>query len=118
MTLRFSRIFERAECFQLPPHQRPSRKKEYKYLHGRWAFDEAATYASLDWKLTAGFTAKATNLTKTFDYDAFRARYGDSAVALFAIDADRRLRVLATDQTEPPQPDETVISFVKDDPSA
>ncbi len=112
---RFERIFGRANCYQLPSQQDASKKKRHRYLHGRWLFSEEATYSTLQRRIAQGFTAKATRLSETFDYNAFLARYGESCVPLFLIDEQRRLFIITPDRDEQRRPGQTVISLVKEE---
>jgi hypothetical protein len=111
---RFVRIFGRAECYQLPPRQEGTRKQTHRYLHGRWLFGEEADYAALSERFARGFIVKASNLTEKFDYAAYRAYYGDSAVPLFVINESKRLRILTSESNSEPQVGETLISLVKE----
>ncbi|UCF32894.1 MAG: cation:proton antiporter, partial [Phycisphaerales bacterium] len=111
---RFVRIFGRAECYQLPPRQEGTKKQTHRYLHGRWLFGEEADYAALAERFARGFIVKASNLTEKFDYAAYRAYYGDSAVPLFVINESKRLRVLTSDANSEPQVGDILISLVKE----
>lgn len=114
---RFERTFGSAECYQLPSQQTASdNKKQHEYLHGRRLFGNDATYAKLNQLIAEGFTAKATGLTESFDYAAFRARHGESAVPLFIIDENGRLVVITTENEVEPKAGQTLISLVKGEP--
>jgi NhaP-type Na+/H+ or K+/H+ antiporter len=112
---RFRPVFGRAQCFQLSPRKDPAHKKErHKHLHGRWLFGEAVTYATLSQRFAAGATVKTTKLSKSFDYQAFRDMYGESAVPLFVISEKGTLSVVTADQPIVPTPGQTLISLVSE----
>ncbi len=112
---RFRPVFGRAQCFQLSPRKDPAHKKErHKYLHGRRLFGEAVTYATLAQRFGTGATVKATKLTDSFDYQAFRAMYGESAIPLFVITEKGALNVVTADQPIEPAPGQTLISLVQE----
>ncbi len=114
---RFERVFGRSECYQLAPQQDTTKKKAaHKYLHGRWFCGEKTNFGSLSQRMGQGFSIKATDMTEEFDFDAYRARYGPSALSLFVIDADNRLRIAAADSPLEPVTGETLVGFVRDDP--
>jgi NhaP-type Na+/H+ or K+/H+ antiporter len=110
---RFVRIFGRAEVYQLPlKTDARGRSGLEKHLHGRWLFQNDATYAGLEALLARGATVKATKLTEAFDFRAFREQNGADAVPLFVVAENTRLTVLATDQKTEPRPGQTLISLV------
>lgn len=109
---RFSPVFGRNQCFQLPPVQeREDKRRHHKHLHGRYLFCNDCTCDTLDWAFSSGTTAKATRLSKEFTYDDFRKRYGDSIVPLFIITEDNRLTPF-TPEGKPPEPGQTLIALV------
>jgi len=112
---RFRPVFGRAQCFQLSPRKDPAHKKgRHKHLHGRWLFAEAVTCATLAQRFAAGATVKATKLTKSFDYRAFRDMYGASAVPLFVVTEKGALNVVTAEQPIQPLPGQTLISLVQE----
>ena len=112
---RFRPVFGRAQCFQLSPRKDPAHKKgRHKHLHGRWLFADAVTYATLAQRFAAGATVKATKLTKSFDYQAFRDMYGESAIPLFVVTEKGTLNVVTADQPVEPLPGQTLISLVNE----
>jgi len=112
---RFRPVFGRAQCFQLSPREEPAHKQErHKHLHGRWLFGEAVTYATLAQRFGTGATVKATKLTDSFDYQAFRDMYGESAIPLFVITEKGALNVVTADQPVEPAPGQTLISLVNE----
>ena len=110
---RFVRIFGRAGCYQLPPRDEPRGKQaRHKHLHGRWLFGSVNNYVDLDERYAAGYTVKATKLSESFDYNAFHALYGETAVPMFIITEDGQLNVFTADRTSKPQSGQTLISLV------
>ena len=110
---RFARIFGTAACYQLPPRDEPRGKQtRHKHLHGRWAFGEVNTYADLAQRSAAGYTVKATKLSESFNYAAFRKLYGETAVPLVLITESGRLEVIAADRASEPRPGQTLLSLV------
>ena len=114
---RFTRIFGRAECYQLAPRaESRDEQARHKHLHGRWLFGQQFDYADLARRAGDGARIKATNLTDEFDFDAFRARYGESAVPLCVITEGGLLNPIAADAPLTPQPGQTLISLVQAEP--
>ncbi len=124
---RFHRVFGKANCFQLPPqpsrggHAKPSKQEDspYKYLQGRWLFDQRATHSALERRVEEGYAAKATRLTEEFDYAALLARYGSDVIPLFVIEPGNRLTPVeppkdaADTSNEPAKPGQTLVSLVR-----
>ena len=110
---RLEGVFDKSECFQLSRRGGKSAKKDRRlFLHGRWLFNEDVTYDTFRDRLDQGFIAKATGLTETFDYTAYRARYGESAIPLFIVDGKGHLEVIASEADPEPQPGQTLVGFV------
>ena len=112
---RFTSVFGRAECYQLPPQGEPAGKQAlHKHLHGRWLFATGMTDAELERRFTAGATVKATPLSEEFDFAAFQSLYGESAVPLFVVTETGKLKVVTADQALEPRPGQTLISLVRE----
>lgn len=111
---RFTGVFGRAACYQLPPQQEPEgRQALHKHLQGRWLFAAGITDAVLEQRFAQGATVKATPLSEEFDYAAFQSLYGETAVPLFVISEAGRLTVVTADQSPRPLPGQTLISLVQ-----
>lgn len=109
----FSRIFGRANVYQLPPKSDKERKPAHeRHLHGRWLFSRSVSYASLEDRAENGWTIKTTRLTPEFDYAAFRGIHGDRAIPLFVITQQGRLIVLTAEAPVEPVPGQTLVSLV------
>ncbi len=110
---RFTSVFGRAACYQLPPQNEPKGKQElHKHLQGRWLFAPGMTNVELERRFAAGATLKATPLSDEFDFAAFMLHYGESVVPLFVIAENGRLNVITAGKSAEPQPGQTLISLV------
>jgi hypothetical protein len=112
---RFARVFGRAQCYQLPPRAEPQGKQTlHKHLQGRWLFGPEITHDTLERQLAAGAVVKATPLTDSFDFAAFRSFYGETAVPLLLMTEAGGLKVVTATDPPTPQPGQTLISLVHD----
>jgi NhaP-type Na+/H+ or K+/H+ antiporter len=110
---RLTRTLGRRECYQLTPWSESEGKRSlHQHLQGRWLFGQDVTYRSLTRRTAAGSIVKATPLSDSFDYAAFRAMYGENAICLFRITEEDKLQVISADADFEPQPGETLISLV------
>jgi len=116
---RFTRLFGRAECYQLAGGSEDSSKQSLdKHLKGRALFGPDVTHWVLQHRVSSGAVVKATHLTEEFDFDVYRKHYGEDAVPLLLLDEEEQLSVITVDQSPEPQPGQTIISIVKDEPVA
>jgi len=114
---RFKPLFGTKQCYQVPPpNKSDARRTRHDHLHGRYVFGPEHTFAALHWRTLSGGTAKATNLSETFGYDDFLARYGESVIPMFIVTAAGDLEAVTQDR-EPPQAGETIIALV-DEPES
>jgi len=74
-------------------------------------FGEQTTLDSLQARLDQGDTLRVTPLTANFDFTAFRDKWGDRAIPLFALDPKGALRVFSTGESVQPLPGWTLISL-------
>lgn len=115
---RFTRVFGRANCYQLPPQREPERKPALdKHVQGRWLFAPELTNAALEQRFAQGATFKATRLSESFDFATFQSHYGETAAPLFVIVGGGRLNVVTADEAADPRPGDTLISLA-DEPSS
>ncbi len=113
-TLQLTNDFGRAEVYQLPAGDEEKGEKEVvsKHLRGRLLFSNDATYNLLARRFYEGAKIKTTELTQEFDYDAFRAYYGDKAMPLFLIDQNNKLIIFTVDNPPKPKPGQKLISLI------
>jgi NhaP-type Na+/H+ or K+/H+ antiporter len=110
---RMTRVFGRSGVYQLPsPEEQKEGGSGHRHLHGRWAFGKDMTFAKLAGHAARGATVKATPLTEEFTFESFRQMHGDRAVPMFLVRDEKRLIVLAEDQTAEPKPGDVLISLV------
>ena len=113
--LHFHDVFGSSEVYQLP--SRSSQLKDGRgamppHLHGRFLFDDEATFDHLMVRFQSGAVVKKTNLTDEFDFDDYKKMYGENALPLMVITESRRIRVYTADYDPSPEPGEVLISIV------
>ncbi len=110
---RFAHVFGRANLFQLPPEGSESgRSKMGTHFHGRLLFRSDATLAEIDSLLSRGASVRSTKLTDEFDFEAYRARYGEASLPLILVPEKGRLVVVVAGDEPEPRPGQTLISLV------
>ncbi len=107
-----------ANVYQIAPSQRSQERLQRIPSHrrGRVLFRDGLTYDDLQNRFAQGAQIKKTALSKDFTYAAFRAKYGESAVVLFAIPEKGRLIVNAAKTPLEPKAGYKLIALI--DPSA
>jgi len=116
---RMTRVFGRSGVYQLPsPEEQKDGRSGHRHLHGRWVFGKDMTFAKLAGHAARGATVRATPLTEEFTFDSFRQMHGDGAVPMFLVRDQKRLIVLAEDQTAEPKPGDVLISLVDPEEAA
>ncbi len=109
---RFGRVFGRARVYQLPTKgSEKGRASVHHHRAGRRLFREDFTYAQIAQWMIRGAGVKATKLTETFDFEAFRAQHGAGFVPLFVVTDGNRLQVVAADDKLTPKAGQTLVSF-------
>jgi NhaP-type Na+/H+ or K+/H+ antiporter len=114
-TLHFGGIFGRSKVYQLPPEAGLEATRKLvspRYLSGRFLFGERITYDYLAARFRAGGMLKKSNLTEQFGMDAFRTRYGESAVPLFIVGKNKSLSVVTAEWEAKPRPGDSVIALI------
>lgn len=110
----FRELLGRQSVFLLPSPPAKGIRSETapKFIPGRIAFGPEITFDYLQNRFAQGARIKKTRLTEEFDFDAFKAHYGGTAVPLFLIDGLGKLRVFTA--ADPPQPKvgQTLIAMV------
>jgi NhaP-type Na+/H+ or K+/H+ antiporter len=113
--LHFVDIFGSSEVYQLPPSSKTSAERKSKsprHLRGRYLFDDEATYDYLERRFTEGAIVKRNLLTEEFDFEAYKAMYGESALPLFIITKSKMLKICTADSEPSPEKGEKLISIV------
>ena len=112
--MHFSELFSRAEVYQLPAQSTgPAQQSDSPHhLRGRLLFGSDASYANLSNQFEAGAEIRKTPLTEEFNYEAFQARYGGTAIPLFVSSGDQGLSVYTSEQSASPRAGQTLISLV------
>lgn len=113
--LHFAEMFGRAQVYHLPlKHKEGLPASEVPgHLRGRLLFHASATYTHLNYLFEQGAVVKTTSITRTFDYKAYRALHGDSAILMFIIDEPSgKLSIVTQRSSVEPQPGQTAISVV------
>ncbi len=114
-TLHFGDVFDRSQIYQLPPRGSEADRSESeipKHLRGRFLFRADATHEYLNSRIRAGAVIKKTPLTDEFDFDAFLAHYGESAIPMFILSESGLVTVMTAVSPAKPKPGQTVISIV------
>ncbi len=113
--IHFIEDFGRVNVYQLSISRKEGQPQEglSRELRGRLLFGAEATFNELERRFEEGAVVKATPLTRAFDFQAYRERYGSTALPLFLADpASQRLSIFATDRPLTPQPGQTIISLI------
>ncbi len=74
--------FSRAEVYQLVAATGSDDGRGTPDLRGRMLFQSGATSQHLEDRIEAGAVIRRTRLTQEFGYEAWRQRYGESAIVL------------------------------------
>lgn len=113
--LQFGNVFGRSQVYQLPSggEEEGDKRKVSQYLRGRLLFGTEVTYSYLTNRFASGAVIKTTNLTEEFDYDAFGAYYGETALPLFLIDQNGNLAIFTPDNPPKPRPGQKLISLIE-----
>ncbi len=120
VTQEFGKILGRNNAYQLPPDTGDKADKEAvsHHLRGRYLFAEDASYNRLNSRFALGAGIKATVLSKEFDFEKFKERYGEEALPFFSIDPNGKLAIFATEKPPQPQPGHKLISLTDVTPSS
>lgn len=116
-TLHFIDVFGRSEVYQLPTVKKSGVERRGimpRHLHGRYLFDESASYSALAARFSTGAVIKKSRLTDEYAFKDFRERYGESAIPLFVITESKKLKVWTTENMPDPESGETIIGIVDD----
>lgn len=116
--LRYAEDFGRQQVYQLPfATAKEGLHKVVPLEHrGRLLFSEELNFTQLSELVRSGFKVKKTKLTKEFDYEMFRAAYGDDGLPLFVLKPDGTIQVAAVGTPPQPKPGETIVSLSRTAP--
>jgi NhaP-type Na+/H+ or K+/H+ antiporter len=113
--LHFLDVFSSSEVYQLPPSTASkveSKAPPPRHLHGRHLFDKKSTYDYLEVRFRSGAVVKRNSMTEEFDFERFRAKYGESALPLFIVTESKQLKIWTADDPPEPETGEKLISIV------
>lgn len=111
-------LFESSRLFQLTFKSKHAagRRGLTKNLMGRELFGEGMTYTKLQDLHSAGAVMKSTKLTNEFSFEDFKAKYGDEAVVMCAIDQEGEMKINTIDSPLVPAPGQTIVALVNTTP--
>ena len=114
--VRMVELFDRKNVYQLAPHSETAKGQkgggESRGLRGRFLFADAASFHEIARRFGFGAKVKATRLTNTFDYAAFKQRHGDSAIPLFLLTDTGKLTVWSAEAPPTPAAGQRIISLM------
>ena len=118
--LHFAEQFDRAELYQLVAKTEAKSRRETppRHLRGRALFGRQVSHEALAKRLASGAVVKTTPLTGTFAFEAYLARYGDSALPLFLVTEASELLVFTASDPLKPRPGQKLVSLVTPAPDA
>ena len=111
----FLEDFGRQEVYQLsfPVDQESRHEVIPQEQHGRLLFGEGLDFARLNEAFGSDPKIKLTRLSKEFDYQAFKAEYGEAAIVLFVLKPNRSLEVCTVDSPADPVDGDVLISIIQ-----
>jgi len=116
--LRFRREFGPDKAHELQSDadaqapESPGAKHRVSARHrGRRLFAEHASYATLAPRLRGGAEIRATPLSEEFGFADYREKFGASCIPLFALDANRQLRIFHAGVELKPEPGWVVLGL-------
>ena len=109
--LEFAPQFGRSEVYQLSrgPIEKPRKGSVSRRLRGRLLFSEEATFSFLASRIGQGAEIRTTAMTDTFGYSDFRQLHGETALLLFIVDLEQKLRICTVTDSQTPRPGETLL---------
>jgi NhaP-type Na+/H+ or K+/H+ antiporter len=116
-SLHFSNVFGEAHVYQLPVKIKKEtplndQMKRVKHLRGRFLFDPAAIYSSLNSLFFVGAEIRRTLITKDFNAATFQAQKEKQMIPLFIVTPEKELIVYSTDISPTPRLGQTLVSIV------
>lgn len=112
--MEFREMFGSANVYQLAPPAKTSERHRRipEHLRGRVLFGKELTFETLQKRLDGGATLKKTTLTDDYNFKDFVAKYGESAIVLFAFPESGGLRIATADKPLELKPDTKIIALV------
>ncbi len=113
--LRFQDVFGRSGVFQLPPTGANTGDSRVSLeLGGRTLFAKGATHAELSARLSKGAVIEKHRLTEEFGFEAYQARYGETAIPMFLLRESGEVVIFTSEggPTPTPKAGQTLISLV------
>lgn len=113
-TLEYVHVFTRANVFQLPSRGRSHARWQSlpQNRRGRQLFQADLDYHTIERLFEQGAVVKATPLTENFTLRHFRDKHGEGVIILFAVDAERRLKIRNAQDPFEPVAGDHVIAIV------
>ncbi len=115
-SLLFRSEFGSKEIYELKTNREQIIAEKHKVSNrhrGYQLFGEEITYGTLANWIGNGAEIKKTQLSKEFDFEAFKNTYQDSSIQLFALDTKGKLKIFTTGQELKPEAGWTMISLVR-----
>ena len=112
-TIRFAELFGRAGVYQLVHRDLDGTGLTSSELRGRELFAPDADYWTLARRMESGATLKRTNITETFDFEAFTEQYGERALPLCKLDGEGKLEIFTADAAPEVSPGNVLISLLE-----
>jgi hypothetical protein len=111
----FLEDFGRQEVYQLPFPVKQNGRQEIlpQEQHGRLLFGDGLGFSRLNNAFGSDPKVKLTKLSKEFDYQAFRAKYGESAIMLFVLKPNRAIEVCTLDNPADPVAGDVLVSIIQ-----
>ncbi|MFQ5477884.1 MAG: cation:proton antiporter [Candidatus Binatia bacterium] len=112
-----SEVFGSANVYQLPTEEGgPTRSERDAPLHlrGRTLFGDDASYRRIASMVGEGAEIRRTSMTDEFDLEAYRQRYGETAVPMLIIDRKGHVSIFTSGDTPRPHDGDTLIGLVNE----
>lgn len=120
--LEMAHLFGRQEVYQLSPWDSAPGKRTSvaDRLRGRVLFRHGVDFYKIGRRIANGAQIKKTSLTDEFTYHDFHRTHGETALLLFVISENHRLRVVTADEVFVPKSGQTIIALIdgKADPGS
>ncbi len=113
--LHFGDLFGRSGVYQLSASASGAgtrKSKIPKHLRGRVLFGDGVSHSTISQRVGAGAEIKATGLTAEFDYNDFRALYGDGAIPLLTVNDAGEVQIFTAERPPTPKAGQTLVSLV------